>query len=112
VTASGPLSRGCSHPQPLSRLRDPLPTSPSRLHEGLTRLFAPSPRDLGNGSLRRGRGATEAIIYGFNTTLIQSSCLFLNVSYISGASSRRMRWVMTKLGSISPFCTRSSNGAM
>jgi hypothetical protein len=41
--------------------------------------------------------------YGFSTTLIQSSSLFKKMSYPLGASSSRMRWVMIKLGSISPF---------
>ena len=50
------------------------------------------------------------LVPGFRITLMQPSTRLEKVSYICGASSRAARWVMTKLGSISPFCTRSSRG--
>src|SRR4051812_8155368 len=49
---------------------------------------------------------------GFNTTLMHSSSLSRNILYPFGASSSGISWVMTKLGSISPFWIRSSNGRM
>ncbi len=48
--------------------------------------------------------------YGVSTTFSQSSRLCLNSSYPSGASSSAMRWVITKLGSISPRWIRYSKG--
>jgi hypothetical protein len=52
--------------------------------------------------------ATQAL----NTTFSQLSSLFRNISYPRAASFSGSRWVMTKLGSISPFKTRSSSGCM
>jgi EAL domain-containing protein (putative c-di-GMP-specific phosphodiesterase class I) len=46
---------------------------------------------------------------GVRTTFRHSSCLCLNSSYIRGASDERRRWVMMKLGSISPRSMRSSS---
>ena len=46
------------------------------------------------------------------TTLMHESCLSRNVRYIAGASSRPIRWVMMKDGSISPRSMRSSRIGM
>ena len=43
---------------------------------------------------------TRAIHHALSTIFSQSSSLLLKMSYASGASSRRILWVMTKLGSI------------
>ena len=42
--------------------------------------------------------ALRSSAQGFNTTFRHSSSLLLKMSYAAGASSRRIRWVMTKLG--------------
>ena len=48
--------------------------------------------------------------HGFSTTFTQLSVLSRNMRNARGASSSGSVCVMTKLGSISPFCTRSSSG--
>ena len=49
---------------------------------------------------------------GFITTLMHASCLSRNVRYMAGASSRPIRCVMMKDGSISPRSMRSSKMGM
>src|ERR1700736_2838624 len=56
--------------------------------------------------------AAAAVTHGSRTTFVQWSCLSRKVLYISGAESIGTRWLITKLGSISPFSIRSSNGFM
>src|SRR3954453_6126607 len=46
------------------------------------------------------------------TTFVQSSSLCLNISKPCGASCSGSRWLITKLGSISPRSMRSSSGRM
>ena len=59
-----------------------------------------------SGRLALARGVSQ----GLSTTFTHSSRLCLKVSYPVGASSSDMRCVTMKLGSISPFSTRSSSG--
>jgi hypothetical protein len=74
------------------------------------------PVSVGEAEADRWQGAVGGVTairtpnQGFMTTFRQSSSLLRKVSNPRGASFRGIRWVMTKLGSMSPLWIRSNSG--